>query len=139
MPTRRYSVGVVYGTSAAAAVRRFSSVAAQDGRSRYSRPVGSIRCVPRSQVFYTGNTSLSGDRICVTAAGQKFYDRDESGKTSGAVFSPGSVATFQFCGETSVTTFGANASVLGATLATQSTQVLLLWFSGWALCPLHCF
>jgi hypothetical protein len=55
------------------------------------------------------------------AAGQKFYDRDESSKTSGAVFSPGSVATFNFCGETSVTTFGGKASVLGAVLAKADT------------------
>ncbi|MBK6652059.1 MAG: cell surface protein [Betaproteobacteria bacterium] len=132
MPTRRYSVGVVYGTSAAAAVRRFSSVAAQDGGFGTVAQLAPFAAVPRSQVFYTGNTSLSGDRICVTAAGQKFYDRDESSKTSGAVFSPGSVATFQFCGETSVTTFGANASVLGATLATQSTGASA-FVSGWGV------
>jgi hypothetical protein len=55
-----------------------------------------------------------GDRICVTAGGQSFYDREETTKTTGAVFSPSTVSTFRFCGETSVTAFGAGPSVLGA-------------------------
>jgi hypothetical protein len=127
MPTRRYSVGVVYGTSAAAAARRFSSVAAADGTAGTAVAAGG-----RTQYFYTGNTTLSADRVCVTANSQRFYDRDESSKTSGAVFSPGSVSTFSFCGETSVTSFGTNASVLGATLATQTTGTSA-FASGWGV------
>ncbi len=129
MPTRRYSVGVVLRHQSAAAVRRFSSVAAQDGGCRRNG-AAPFAAVPLSLQLVT--RLCPGDRICVTAAGQKFYDRDESSKTSGAVFSPGSVATFQFCGETSVTTFGANASVLGATLATQSTGASA-FVSGWGV------
>ena len=81
MPTRRYSVAFAYGTSVATGRRLFSSVADATGAA------------PATQFFSTPNTTVSGDRICVAAAGQKFYDRDESSKTSGAVFSPGSVAT----------------------------------------------
>jgi len=127
MPTRRYSVGVVYGTSAAAAVRRFSSVASNTGSGG-----NAADSLGFTQYFHSANATLSGDRICVAANGQKFYDRDESSKTSGAVFSPGSVSTFQFCGETSVTTFGANASVLGATLATQTTGTSA-FVNGWGV------
>ncbi len=109
MPTRRYSVAFAYGTSVATGRRLYSSVADATGAA------------PVTQFFASTNTTLSGDRICVAATGQKFYDRDESSKTSGAVFSPGSVATFNFCGETSVTTFGGKASVLGAVLAKADT------------------
>lgn len=108
MPTRRYSVAMNYGTSVAASSRLYSRVISTIGAN--------------NPFFHDSNTSLSGDRICVTAAGQKFYDREEGGKTSGAVFSPGNVSTFRFCGEDSVTSFGsAPVSVLGATLATQTT------------------
>ena len=115
MPTRRYSVAMNYGTSAAASARLFSSVVSAG-----------------NQFFFSANTSVSGDRICVTAAGQRFHDREEGAKTSGAVFSPGSVTTFRFCGETSVTTFGSAASVLGATLAVQSTGTSA-FTSGWGV------
>lgn len=116
MPTRRYSVAMSYGTSAAASIRQFSQV---------------INATPNAW-FHTNNTSLSGDRICVTAAGQRFHDREEGAKTAGAVFSPGSVTTFRFCGETSVTTFGSAASVLGATLSVQSTGASA-FTSGWGV------
>lgn len=120
MPTRRYSVAFQYGTSVATGRRLFSSVAATNGATG-------------TQFFFTANTSLSSDRICVTAAGQSFYDRDEGSRTAGAVFSPGSVATFTFCGETSVTTFGSAAtSVLGAALTTQSTGASA-FVSGWGV------
>lgn len=120
MPTRRYSVALQYGTSAATGRRVFSSVAATNGGNG-------------SQFFFSSNTLLSADRICVNADGQKFYDRDESSRTSGAVFSPGSVSTFSFCGETSVTTFGSGAtSVLGAALAVQNTGSSAFQ-SGWGV------
>jgi hypothetical protein len=109
MPTRRYSVAVAYGTTVATSARRFSVV------SRVAAPTAT------TQWFSSDNTTLSADKVCVTAQGQKFWDREEQSVSSGAVFSPGSVATFRFCGETSVTSFGTAASVLGATLATQST------------------
>lgn len=122
MPTRRYSVAASYGTSAAAAVRFYSAVAANDGTNGGAGD---------RNFFYSTNTSLSGDRICVSASGQAFFDREESSRTSGAVFSPGSVANFRFCGETNVTVFGGAASVLGS-VGPQSTGASA-FSSGWGV------
>lgn len=119
MPTRRYSVAMLYGASAAAAVPLFTRVVST--RNALGQPF-----------FHSGNVAKSGDRICVSADGQKFYDREEGGKSTGAVFSPGSVSVFQFCGEDSVTTFG-SASVLGAKVATQSPSASTIFTSGWGV------
>lgn len=122
MPTRRYSVAVAYGASAAAAAMVFSKVAGPTN--------------PNNAYFHTGNTakaSASSDRICVKVTDQKFYDREEGGKSNGAVFSPGSVTKVQFCGEDSILTFGAGTSVLGATLATQAVSGSSIFTSGWGV------
>lgn len=116
MPTRRYSVALdTRGTTPA---RIFSNgiVAANNGA-----------------FFYTGNTSVDSGKICVTADGQAFYDREETTKTAGAVFSPGSVDKTRFCGETSVLSFGTSGSgVLGAALATQFTETAA-YTNGWGV------
>jgi hypothetical protein len=107
MPTRRYSVAMDY--SQATSRRLFSSVVAA-GPFAY---------------FYDGNTavnSANAQQICVSATSQVFFDREEGTKTSGAVFSPGNISVTQFCGETSVLSFGdAGNSALSATVARQDT------------------
>jgi hypothetical protein len=59
----------------------------------------------------------------VNSDGQKFFDREETTKSSGAVLSPGNVSVTNFCGETSVLSFNAAGldSVLSATVARQDT------------------
>src|SRR4029453_7570639 len=75
--------------------------------------------------FHDSNTAISTvntQQICVDAASQTFYDREETTKTSGAVFSPGNVSVTRFVGEPSVLSFAAaGLSVLGATVARQDT------------------
>lgn len=106
MPTRRYTVAMDYAPTTS---RRLYSQVFTGG-------------VP---YFHDSNTAIStvnSQQICVAAASQTFYDREETTKTSGAVFSPGNVSVTQFCGETSVLSFGdAGTSVLGASVARQDT------------------
>jgi len=75
--------------------------------------------------FHDANTAISTSntqQICVAATAQTFFDREETTKTSGAVFSPGNVSVTQFCGETSVLSFAdAGVSVLGGQVARQDT------------------
>ena len=105
MPTRRYSVAMDYRT--ATPVRVFTpGVVAAAGDA----------------FFYTGNTAVEAGKICVNSNGQSFWDREETSKSTGAVFSPGAVDKTRFCGETSVLSFAdAGTSVLGATVARQDT------------------
>lgn len=106
MPTRRYSVAMDY--TPATSRRLYSQVFT--GGFPY---------------FHDGNTAISTSntqQICVAATAQTFFDREETTKTSGAVFSPGNVSVTQFCGETSVLSFAdAGVSVLGGTVARQDT------------------
>ena len=83
--------------------------------------------------FYTGNTAVDAGKICVNSDGQSFFDREETTKSSGAVFSPGSVDKTRFCGETSVLSFAdAGTSVLGATVARQDTGSSA-YVNGWSV------
>ena len=116
MPTRRYSVALDYrGTTPA---RVFT---------------GGILAANNAPFFYSANTSVDSGKICVTADNQAFYDREETTKTAGAVFSPGSVDKTRFCGETSVLSFGTTGSgVLGAALAAQFTETAA-YVNGWGV------
>ena len=114
MPTRRYSVAANYAatSSAVPAYRVFTDL----GATNY---------------FTAANTSVSGDLICVKANGQSFWDREEANKTSGAVFSPGTVSVTTFCGETSVLRFAdSGKSVLGADVAVLT--VAPGYVNGWS-------
>ena len=114
MPTRRYSVAMDY--RAAAPVRVFTP-GILNGKA----------------FFYTGNTAVDAGKICVNSDGQSFFDREETTKSSGAVFSPGSVDKTRFCGETSVLSFAdAGTSVLGATVARQDTGSSA-YVNGWSV------
>ena len=124
MPTRRYSVAMDY--RATTPVRVFTpSILGLD-------PDGAGPLVPAS-FFYTGNTAVDAGKICVNSDGQSFFDREETTKSSGAVFSPGSVDKTRFCGETSVLSFAdAGTSVLGATVARQDTGSSA-YVNGWSV------
>ena len=114
MPTRRYSVAMDY--RADAPVRVFTP-GILNGKA----------------FFYTGNTAVDAGKICVNSNGQSFFDREETTKSSGAVFSPGSVDKTRFCGETSVLSFAdAGTSVLGATVARQDTGSSA-YVNGWSV------
>jgi hypothetical protein len=121
MPTRRYSVAMDY---APATSRQLFSIV--------GRLVGGVNM----QYFYTGNTRLNpsnAQQICVDAQSQVFYDREETTKTSGAVFSPGAISVTSFCGEVSVLSFGdTGTSVLGASVARQDTGGSA-FVNGWGL------
>ena len=117
MPTRRYSVAMNY--------------------AKLNSPDPLVKAAAReytaltSAWFTAANTEVSGQLICVTSEGQTFWDREETTKTSGAVFSPGTVAKTQFCGETSVLSFAdAGTSVLGASVARQN--VTGAYVNGWS-------
>ena len=124
MPTRRYSVAMDY--RATTPVRVFTpGILGLD-------PDGAGSLVPAS-FFYSGNTAVDAGKICVNSDGQSFFDREETTKSSGAVFSPGSVDKTRFCGETSVLSFAdAGTSVLGATVARQDTGSSA-YVNGWSV------
>lgn len=115
MPTRRYSVAMDYAPTTS--------------RRLYSQ-------VPFAgdQYFHDGNTRINpsnAQQICVDATSQTFYDREETTKSSGAVFSPGNISVTTFCGETSVLSFGdTGTSVLGGSVARQDTGSSA-FVSGW--------
>lgn len=116
MPTRRYSVALDTRGTTPARVYSNGIVAANS-----------------AAFFYTANTSVDSGKICVTADNQAFYDREETTKTAGAVFSPGNVDKTRFCGETSVLSFGTTGSgVLGAALAAQFTETAA-YTNGWGV------
>ena len=110
MPTRRYSVAMDYAPTTSR--RLYSFVPYTPGATTL-------------QYFHDTNTRINpnnAQQICVDAASQVFYDREEGTKTSGAVFSPGNVSVTTFCGEVSVLSFAdSGVSVLGASVARQDT------------------
>lgn len=117
MPTRRYSVAMNY------AKLNSTDPTIKAGAREYTALAGNY--------FTSTNTAVSGQLICVNATSQTFWDREENTKTSGAVFSPGTVGKTQFCGETSVLSFAdAGTSVLGASVARQN--VTGAYVNGWS-------
>ncbi len=116
MPTRRYNVAANYNVTPGNA-----------GYRVYNSAVGSF--------FTAGNTSVNataGDanygQICLSSTTQIFLDREETAKTTGAVFSPGNVTKLPLCGEVSVMSF-ASGSVLGAAVA--KTAASGTYTNGW--------
>jgi hypothetical protein len=117
MPTRRYSVGMDYST--ATSRRVYTALQAPVGAG----VAGAGATFP---FFHDNNTRINPSnlqQICVDATSQAFFDREETSKTSGAVFSPGSISVTTFCGETSVLSFAdSGVSVLGGSVARQDTS-----------------
>jgi hypothetical protein len=120
MPTRRYNVAANYAATSTTATdyRLFSDL----GTAGFG-----------DEMFTAGNTTAlaTNGAICVNADAQTFYDREETTKTSGAVFSPGTVSATRFCGETSVLSFAdSGVSVLGGSVARQNVSGV--YTNGWA-------
>ncbi len=128
MPTRRYSIAANY----AAAVST-----TKVGTTKTTAPAvaaDSYRVINGDVVSYfqtaTNTTVNSAGQICVSSIGATFFDREETFKTSGAVFSPGTVTKTPLCGEVSVLSFAdAGASVLGASVA--RSNVTGAYTNGW--------
>ena len=127
MPTRRYNVAANY------------AVATTDAAYRLFSDLGALHAAPGTvasfadDMFTPSNTvaQASNGAICVNADAQTFYDREETTKTSGAVFSPGTVSATRFCGETSVLSFAdSGVSVLGGSVARQNVSGV--YTNGWA-------
>jgi len=122
MPTRRYSVALNY-TSATTAQRVYSTV----GRTAAGAAVGTSGTAAPAQelqYFSDGNTTIAlnsvskNPQICVNADNLVVYSREED--TVGAEFSP-SGSFLRFCGETSVLSFSASGSPLGASVAQSAS------------------
>ena len=115
MPTRRYSVAANYAAT---------STTANNYRLYTVLDTGSATGTVAANYaawFAPENTALQGGLICVNSTGQGFFDREEQSRTSGAVFSPGTVSQTRFCGETSVLSFADTGnSVLAASVARQN-------------------
>ncbi|PTT16080.1 cell surface protein [Acidovorax sp. HMWF029] len=119
MPTRRYSVAANYAATAttAAGYRLYTTLT-----DAANFPGANPAVAASYKVWFAPeNTTTEGGLICVNSTGQSFWDREEQSRTSGAVFSPGSVSQTRFCGETSVLSFADTGnSVLAASVARQN-------------------
>jgi hypothetical protein len=118
-PTRRYSVAYDYAATAAVLKTVYS-------------------LVPSAGAQYFHDTNIIADtvaaQLCVNlgSGALSFYDREETGNSTGAVFSPGSIASTRFCGETSILSFADSGnSSLSASVA-RSTVTTGLFTNGWA-------
>ena len=128
MPTRRYSIAANYAAPISAT---------KFGTTTTVTPAvaaDSYRVINGDVAGYfnaSANTSVNAiGQICTNASGQVFFDREETSKSAGAVFSPGQLSKTQLCGEVSVLSFAdAGASVLGATVA--RANVTGAYTNGW--------
>jgi hypothetical protein len=128
MPTRRYSIAANYAASIGSGN---STVAAYAGLADKSKAYRIINEGVNSYFLDPANTTVNAiGQICVSSIGQVFLDREETAKSSGAVFSPGTVSKTPLCGEVSVLSFAdAGASVLGASVA--RANVTGAYTNGW--------
>ena len=127
MPTRRYSIAANYASPINQATVDTTAYVAADKTTKY-------RVINNGVASYfqtAANTTVNAlGQICTNAQGQTFYDREETSKKSGAVFSPGQVSVTQLCGEVSVLSFAdAGTSVLGASVA--RSNVTGAYVNGW--------
>ena len=131
MPTRRYTIAANYKATVGAGVLTTTAYALP--ATTAAEKAAAYRLINDG---VTGSYFLNDTRttvnalgqICTNAQGQTFYDREETSKKTGAVFSPGQVSVTQLCGEVSVLSF-ASGSVLGASVAAQS--VAGVYENGW--------
>lgn len=131
MPTRRYNVAANYAATATTGSGTTTSAGGLALTSG-STAANAYRIV-NTEVgnhFTVTNTSVSNGLICLKSIGQKFYDREETSKTAGAVFSPGNVSLLPLCGEVNVLSF-ASGSVLGASVAASSVNSAAAYTNGW--------
>ena len=119
MPTRRYSVAANYkaAKTADSDYRLYTTLTDNANFPGVANATNASYKV----WFAPQNTAVVDGLICVNSTGQAFWDREETSRTAGAVFSPGTTSQTRFCGETSVLSFAdAGASVLGASVARQN-------------------
>ena len=154
MPTRRYSVVANYAavTSSTpmndsnAAYRLFSNLGSSHTQVTSASGVVSLNtkldAAGSLEWFTPANTLLATNdtgNICVTADGQRFWDREETTPGASAnvpVFSPrtpGKVSAVALCGETSVLAFKSTGnSVLAANVA-RTTITTGTYTNGWGV------
>lgn len=130
MPTRRYSIAANYAVAigqGTATVNGAGTVTTADATKAYRY----INTDVTSYFTTVGNTSVNSiGQICVNSNAPTFFDREETSKSAGAVFSPGTVTQASLCGEVSVLSFAdAGASVLGASVA--RSNVTGAYTNGW--------
>ncbi|MFC4473796.1 cell surface protein [Comamonas denitrificans] len=134
MPTRRYLVAANYdaekyikGTvlngvgstgTAAAGAGNTTNYIVRNAMATLAANNGTLPNKFDADANLTVNTA---GQICVQAAGQTFYDREEDSVKDGHVVSPGIAKKLNLCGEVHVATFGAK-SPLGASVAQSSFQ-----------------
>lgn len=134
MPTRRYLVAANYDAekyikgaildgvdAAGAAVASAGNTANYIVRNAHATATANDGTVG-NKFNVDGNITVNAQgQICVQAAGQTFYDREEDSVKDGHVVSPGIAKKLNLCGEVHVATFGAK-SPLGASVAQSSFQ-----------------
>ena len=145
LPTRRYSVAANYAILADSTNAKGY---ANDNYRLFSDLTGYLPTGVTNSWFYpkngttASNTTVDANgNICVTVAGQTFYDREENTQTvtNGSVFSPakpGAAAKFSLCGEVNVLAFkDAGVSVLGASdkIARQTAASSIIYTNGWGV------
>lgn len=133
MPTRRYGVALNYTTGAAV----FNAASTTAGDIDLVAPPAGFA----SLFFDATNSTVNStkDLICVKpgSTGLQYFDHSEQSTKNGFVISPGSVATLEFCGETSVLAFNNTGdSVLGSKIArkdirTQKSGSTAIYTDGW--------
>ena len=134
MPTRRYLVAANYdaekyiktpvlnGVNATgAAVASAGNTANYIVRNAHATATANNGTLPNKFNADPNLTVNTAGQICVHAAGQTFYDREEDSVKDGHVVSPGIAKKLNLCGEVHVATFGAK-SPLGASVAQSSFQ-----------------
>ena len=141
MPTRRYGVALNYTTGTAV----FNAVAVAPGAGAAADtaipPVLNIADPYGSAFFTSANSTVNSTKnlICVKpgSTGLQYFDHSEQSTKNGFVISPGSVATLEFCGETSVLAFNNTGdSVLGSKIArkdiaTKKSGSSTIYTDGW--------
>ena len=125
MPTRRYAIAANYAAASTATVANTADAT----KATTYRVIN--EGVSNSIFANSANTNVNSiGQICASSIGATFFDREETSRVQGAVFSPGTVTNTPLCGEVSVLSFAdSGASVLGATVA--RSNVTGVYQNGW--------
>jgi hypothetical protein len=133
MPTRRYSIAANYAAPVSQGYATVTGTTATPVSPATAQTAYRYinNDVTTSYFVNPLNTSVNAiGQICTNASGQVFFDREETSKRAGAVFSPGQLSVTQLCGEVSVLSFAdTGASVLGASVA--RSNVTGVYTNGW--------
>ena len=138
MPTRRYGVALNYATGTAV----FNVLSTAPAADNDLVNVPAVGPADGTSMFFTADNSkvnTAKDLICVKpgSTGLQYFDHSEQSTKNGFVISPGSVATLEFCGETSVLAFNNTGdSVLGSKIArkdiaTKKSGSTAIYTDGW--------